>query len=155
MSYLYAAAAVIAAVGALAAGKASQNAMEYEAEVADQNAMLSRRNAGAQEEQQRRQARSFQGRQLAAIGESGVVLTGSTADLFRESLYSQEMDALNIRYEGELGNVSARNAATASRYNGKTARQSSYFSAASSLIGGVGGGYANANKPKATGTLNG
>lgn len=154
MSFLYVAAAV-AAVGAIAAGKANQNAMEYQAEVQDQQAMLSRRNAGAQEEQQRRQARAFQGRQLAAVGESGVALTGSTADIFRESLYSQEMDALNIRYEGELGNASARNAATASRYNGKTARQASYFSAASSLIGGVSGSYANANKPKTTGTLNG
>lgn len=148
MTYAFVAAAVVAAVGAIAAGKAQKNAQEYQAQVDEQNGLLARRNAGANEEQQRKQARAFQGRQLAAIGESGTMLSGSAADIFKESLYSAEMDALNIRYEGELGNNSARNAAQGARYSGKMAEQIGYVNAAGSLVGGAAGGYANYNKPK-------
>lgn len=141
MSYLYVAAAVVAAVGAIAAGNAQKNAMEYQAEVDEQNAKLAVRHAGRNEERQRMAARQFQGRQLAAIGESGTTLSGSAADIFRESLFSAEMDALNIRYEGELGRTSAVNSATAARYSGKTAQRSGYLSAAGSLVGGYTKGY--------------
>ncbi len=143
----------VGAVSAISAGQSQKNASEYQAQVADQNAKLAVRNAGAQEEDQRRRARQFQGRQLAAIGESGAGLSGSTADLFRESLFSSEMDALNIRYEGELGKTSFNNEANASRFNGKVAQNSSYMSAASSLIGGVGSYYGIKSRPK-TGGLN-
>ncbi|MDF3019303.1 MAG: hypothetical protein K0Q92_606 [Steroidobacteraceae bacterium] len=153
MSYAFVAAAVVAVVGAVAAGKAQKNAQEYQAQVDEQNGLLARRNAGSNEEQQRKRARAFQGRQLAAIGESGVGMTGSAADIFKESLYSAEMDALNIRYEGELGNVSAQNSAQGARYSGKLAQQAGYFGAAASIAGGAGKGYANYNKPKA-GSLN-
>ena len=154
MSMLWVAAAVVA-VGVLAAGHAEGKKQDHIAKVEEQNAMLSRRNAGAQEDDQRERARRFQGSQLAAIGESGAGLQGSTADLFRESLFSTEMDALNIRYEGEIGGRNHQNAADMARYDGKQVKTNSYLSAAGALFGAGTKSYGNSTKPKSSGSLNG
>lgn len=51
---------------------------------------------------QRREGREFMARQAAAIGESGIGYGGSSAEVMQQSAIDAELDALNIRYQGEL-----------------------------------------------------
>lgn len=141
----------IQAFGAIQQGNAAAASYNSQAQANEYNARIQRsqaeetaRQAGAREDLQRRQARAVMGRQLAGTAQAGVGLTGSSADLFRQSLVDAETDALNIRYEGEQTRVGLLNqanlqdweAATA-RGNAKTARRAGYLSAAGALASGA------------------
>ena len=151
------------AVGAIAAGNAQAAQYDAQAQAARYNADMQRQQASAtaqqtsaREDLQRKQARQVFGRQIAAGAESGVnITTGSAADLFRSSLYDAEMDALNIRYEGELNRVGLLNQASLSDWEGKVAKVNSksaqktgYLNAATALAGSAAGAYGK------TGTTN-
>jgi hypothetical protein len=136
--------------------KAQADAAAYNANITRQQAESTAQQTAAREDLQRKQARQVFGRQLAAGAESGVSLTtGSAADVFRSSLYDAEMDALNIRYEGELNRVGLLNQASlqdwegqvatanagASRSMAKSAQQAGYLNAAVALTGAAAGAY--------------
>ena len=144
------------AVGAIAAGNAQAAQHNAQAQAAAYNANIQRQQSSAvaqqtsaREDLQRRQARQIIGRQVAAGAESGVnITTGSASDLFRQSLYDAEMDALNIRYEGEMNRVGLLNQASLSDWEGrvakknsKTAQRAGYLNAAVSLTGAAAGAY--------------
>lgn len=145
-----AATAVIAAYGAYQSGKATeasyrsqQNAAEYNATIERQNATTARQQAGAREEAQRRQARQILGEQRAALSQSGVGLSGSAADVYGQSAANAELDALNIRYEGELGarGLLAQSQLTSyegrvAGMNAKSAKRAGKMDAASALLTG-------------------
>ena len=144
------------AVGAIAAGNAQAaqydaqaQAARYNADMQRQQAEVASAQAGAREDLQRKQARQIMGRQVAAGAQSGVnITTGTAADLFRQSLYDAEMDALNIRYDGELNRVGLLNQASLSDWEGQVAKKNSksaqragYLNAAVSLTGAAAGAY--------------
>ena len=102
---------VIAATAAAAAqgygqyqqSKAAEASAEYEADVAGQNAINARREAGQAEELQRRQARAALSNMRGAAAERGIDLRSSSAwDLYRQSSMDAEFDALAIRRKGEV-----------------------------------------------------
>lgn len=126
-----------------AAYKASAKSDEYNAEIQRQNAAVSRQQAGAREEAQRRQARQVLGEQRAALSQAGTGLAGSAADVYGQSAAAAELDALNIRYEGELqarGLLAQSELSTfeggVNKMRGKSAKQAGYLDAASSLLTG-------------------
>jgi hypothetical protein len=150
------------AVGAIAAGNAQAAQYDAQAQAARYNADMQRQQASAtaqqtsaREDLQRKQARQVFGRQIAAGAESGVnITTGSAADLFRSSLYDAEMDALNIRYEGELNRVGLLNQASLSDWEGrvakansKSAQRAGYLNAATALAGSAAGAYGKTGAP--------
>ena len=150
------------AVGAIASGNAQAAQYDAQAQAARYNADMQRRQAetvgqqtAAREDLQRKQARQVFGRQIAAGAQSGVnITTGSASDLFRQSLYDAEMDALNIRYEGELNRVGMLNQANLSdwegqvaRKNSKTAQRAGYLNAAVALAGSAAGAYGMKGAP--------
>ena len=151
------------AVGAIASGNAQAAQYEAQAQAANWNANMQREQASAtaqqtsaREDLQRKQARQVFGAQLAAGAESGVTLTGSASDLFRSSLYDAEMDALNIRYEGELNRVGLLNQAQLSDWEGKvaksnakSAKQAGYLNAVSSMASAAAGAYGGGAAPGA------
>lgn len=57
---------------------------------------------GQREEQFRRQSRIEAGKRRAAIAQSGTGFDGSNFDIDRQSQIFAELDALNIRYQGQL-----------------------------------------------------
>lgn len=148
---LLAASTAISAVGAISAGEAQADqqraaaaAAEYNANIQQQQAAAASSQASAREDLQRKQARDIIGRQMASTAESGSNLNGSAADLFRQSLFDAETDALNIRYEGELNRVGLTNQAALTRYEAGALREaasaastSGYLSAAGALAGGA------------------
>lgn len=153
------AAAAVAAYGQIQAGKAQEagykaqaNADLYNAEIERQNAAAARLQANAREEAHRRQARQFLGEKRAALSQAGIGLSGSAADVYAQDAANAELDALNIRYEGELqarGLLAQSELSTyqsrVSRMNGKAAMRGAKISAASTLLAAAGnayGGYA-------------
>lgn len=92
------------------AAKQQAQQQEYDAAVQRNNAILANANASnalkvasVQEDQKRRENAQHIGGQKAALIESGIDITsGSGADLVEQSAINNELDALNIRYEGQL-----------------------------------------------------
>lgn len=109
MAFVAIAAAVLSAVSTIASAKAQSNAAKgeqnvanYNAQVAKNNAEATRQQAGANELAQRREAAIQLGRERAGIVQSGQGLDGSAADTYEQSLANAEIDAMNIRYMGDL-----------------------------------------------------
>jgi hypothetical protein len=155
-SWLMLASGAVSAAGAVAQGNAQAAQNNAAAAAANYNANMQRQQAAtvgqqtsSREDLQRKQARQIIARQVAAGAESGVnITTGSAADLFRQSLYDAEMDALNIRYEGELNRVGLLNQASlsdweagVSRSNAKSAKKAGRLNAVVSLASGAAGAY--------------
>jgi hypothetical protein len=147
--------------------RAQADAAAYNANITRQQAESTAQQTAAREDLQRKQARQVFGRQIAAGAESGVNLTtGSASDVFRQSLYDAEMDALNIRYEGELNRVGllnqaslldwegdvARTNAVASNKLAKSAQKAGYLNAAVALTGAAAGAYGMKGAPTGGGS---
>jgi hypothetical protein len=138
------------AIGAIEEGKAEKeaanaraNANIYNAKVREMQAGIARQQANAREEQQRRKGRQILGAQRAAISESGIGLMGSALDIAEESSTRAELDALTVRYEGELESKGLLADAEQERYEskvnvmaGKNAMRGAYLSATSALLSG-------------------
>ena len=80
--------------------KASADAANYNAQLAETNAQVAQRSAGQAEDAQRRNARAVLARQRAAAAETGLGFSGSVADVYGDSAKDAELDALRIRYKG-------------------------------------------------------
>ena len=144
------AAAAVQAIGAIQAGQAAKeeanaraNANIYNSKVKEMQAGIARQQANAREEQQRRKGRQILGAQRAAISESGIGLMGSALDIAEESSTRAELDALTVRYEGELESKGLLADAEQERYEskvnvmaGKNAMRGAYLSATSALLSG-------------------
>jgi hypothetical protein len=129
--------AIIGAVGAIAQGQQAKNAADYNAKVDEQNATITRQQANQREEIFRKEARQNLGRQRAALAESGVGMGGSGADIIKDSALNMELDALNIRYQGDLEARGLVEQAKMSRLEGRQRRANAGLQAAGSILGGV------------------
>lgn len=138
------------AVGAIQQGEAAQaeadaraQANQYNAKVREMQAGIERQQANTREEQQRRKARQILGQQRGAIAQSGVAMTGSALDIAEESAARAELDALTIRYEGDLAARGLLADAESERYEskvnimaGKNAKRGAYLSAGAAVLQG-------------------
>lgn len=143
---------------AMAQARAQQNAANYNAQVKTNQATIERQQANAREEQQRRQARGLLGKQRAALTQAGIGLGGSVLDLEEQSAIRAELDALTIRYEGDIKSKGLLASAEQDRYEGevalvagKNAQKAAYISAGASILSGAASGYASHLKYSAPG----
>lgn len=133
--------AAVGAVGAIQQGQQARVTADYNAKQEEVSADVARRNAAAREDAQRREARKFLGRQRAAIAESGTGFGGSATDIMIESAMDAELDALNIRYQGDLEARGLTEQAKLTRLEGKQ-RQANYgLQAVSSVLNGASKAY--------------
>jgi hypothetical protein len=154
------------AVGSYMQGKQEQMAFQAKSQADAYNAAVMKQRsdqvlsaAGQREEQQRRMARIAEGKMRASIAESGAGVDGTNADVLRQSEIFAELDALNIRYEGqvesqgllaqsELDSYQSRQNA---RYS-KLAGRLTYFNSASQILAGGSKMYASGSKAGGGGT---
>jgi hypothetical protein len=136
-----AASAAIGAVGAIQQGNAQAAAANYNAQLQEREARQRSREANLAEEAQRRRSRQQLGRQRAQLAESGIGFGEMGQSLIADSAKFAELDALNIRYEGETMRRGLLAGAGLSRFDGKNARRSSRFTAAGTLLSGAGRTY--------------
>lgn len=119
-------------------GQQQQAMANYNAKILDQNAQIERQQTVARESKQRRESNQVLGMQRAAFAQSGAGLDGSAADVMAQSATNAELDAMMIRYEGDLRARGLKEQAKQERFAGKTALTQGYFNAAGSILGGAG-----------------
>lgn len=138
------------AIGQLVKGRQDRNEIDrqrdieqFNIKVGEQNAALSGQQTSAREEEVRRRARRALGQQRAAIGQSGTGFSGSNESIMAQSSTNAELDALNVRYAGQLERMGILNDVTMRKYNdkvlkvqGKQAMRMRWFNAVSSFFGG-------------------
>ena len=134
--FIAAAGAVFSAVGAISGGQAANRTAQYNAAIADRNAVVATQQASANEEAQRKLDARRMGTMRAGYGASGVTSDGSVLDVLGDSIAEAELNALNIRYEGQLSSQGYGDSATSQRAAGKNARTSGYIQAGASLLTG-------------------
>lgn len=132
---------------------ANQRVAEYNAAIARQQAETTRAVYGQKEEAQRREAAFILGKQRAAGAQAGLGLGGSFADVSEQSAVMAELDALNIRYTGEMeakGLMSQSNlyGMEASNYGTQSSlsKSGSYLRAATTALSGY-ADYAKGRSP--------
>jgi ribosomal protein L9 len=130
----------VGAVGSIVSGyqqmqsqKAQAAQMANNAQVQAANARNARLAAGVEEDRQRRANRINQGREAAVAAESGALLSGTALDVAEQNAEEDELDALLIRYQGELRATGFMNQANTQRANSRIMRSN----ASQSMVGGV------------------
>lgn len=135
---LAAASAVVSAAGAIQQGQASRKMANYQATVAENNAIAARQEAEFQERQHREKARQALSAHRARAAKGGALPEEGSPLLFGvDTSEASEIDALNIRRRGELQATELRSRAALTRYEGRMAQRSAYLRAGSSLLDGM------------------
>lgn len=135
------AAAVIAAGGALYSGEQQRKAASYSADVAEQAARAAQEKVAYDETMHREKIRKNLSTMRSLYGRAGVDMTGTPLLALEESAAQGEMDALAIRYGGDVAAARQRSEAGLLKIQGKAAQTSSYFQAGSTLLQGAGSMY--------------
>ena len=112
---------VTGVTGTIISAVGQSQAADYNAKVARQNAIYAeqagqqqRQIAAENERRQRLRTEKLLGAQRAGYGKAGVTMEGSPLEVMGETATQGELDALNIRYGGEVGAYNAN--VQASRY---------------------------------------
>lgn len=133
---------IAAGIGALASvsqGNAQKSSLAVNARIKEQQADTIRAQTVGREELQRSNVRALIGDQLAVGAESGLELSGSRADILRQTMYAAELDSLNIRYDGAIAASGLDAQAGFDMTAGEQAQNAGYLNAASSLMSGASG----------------
>lgn len=130
--------ALFGAVSSISQGKSQQRLLERNAQISEQQAIQTKQEAAFEEGVKRSETQRLKATQRAAQGASGgVVDTGSNLLVLEETATLGELDALAIRYRGDVSAQRSREQATTERFEGKIARQTGKLEAGTSLLTGV------------------
>jgi hypothetical protein len=131
---------VVSAISAQNAADAQKQALDYNADVMDAQAQSEREAAAFAETQQREQAAKLRARQRVAYASSGIDLSeGTPLEVLGQQAGEMEMDALTIRYNGEVKAKQSESQAAIYRMQGAQAKKAGVANAGSSLLTGLGG----------------
>lgn len=125
------------AYGMIEQGKAAKRAAKLNAQDAVINAELARQRAQEDERQFRLNFRRDTGRNVAAIGASGVKMEGSPLEVLQDNAVMAEEDALRIRRGGQAEYESYLRQARAYRQGGAAAGRAAGIGAAATVLGGA------------------
>jgi hypothetical protein len=121
---------------AVALAKAKKKQAEANARISEADAAAAENKAAYDETLHRERVRKILSGQRAAIGKSGVTMEGTPLLALEETAKAGELDALAIRYGGDVEASRSRSQAAIERQAGKTAKRASYFQAGSTLLTG-------------------
>jgi len=127
----------LSAVGMIRSGQAQEKAAEYNAQVAERQATVATQKAAYEEEMRREKGRKLSASQRAAAGATGVTME-SFSDIFAQTALDTELDALAIRYGGDIGSSMYRSEAVGQRFTGTQAKKAGTISAGATLLTGAG-----------------
>jgi hypothetical protein len=134
MTWGYVALAVVAAAGTTMSAISASNAAKYNADVAEQNAIAERNRAQYEENAHRRNVQKLLSAQRALYGKANVEMEGSPLLVMEDTAGQGELDALAIRFGGDIAAAKQRSAANLARMQGSSALTSGYVSAGTSLL---------------------
>lgn len=131
--------------GNRAAAKQAQQVAEYNAQVQENELILTQRARRDQEAALRKQSERLIGLQRVATAKSGVRMSGSALQALADTYFSTERDAQRIQYAASVEQTQAASQAAMSRIAGK-AQASAYNTAAFGSLLGAAGGFASARQ---------
>jgi len=119
--------------------KAQRNASRYNAQVAENNATLSRQAGDARADDIRERTRRLQATARANAGASGIDVTpgSSPLEVLAYNARQGELDALRAEYSGEIGAQGDEATATL-RFEGANAISTGKAQGASTILAGIG-----------------
>jgi hypothetical protein len=143
-TYLAIAAAVAAAGAATYSADAQRRAgnqqADYNAAVAEEDAKAAKAKAEYDEKAHRENVRKILATQRALYGKSGVSMEGSPLLVMEDTQKQGELDALAIRYGGDVASARSRSEANLARMTGRNnayAAKGGYIQAGSTLLSGA------------------
>ena len=123
--------------GNMAAAKSAQAVADYNAVLAENEAVLLARAKRDQEEALRKQSDRLVGTQTAMVAASGVQMTGTPLQVLADTYFSTEMDAAMIRYAGDIEQVQKQSEAALARAEGGARASALKYQAYGSLLTGA------------------
>lgn len=138
--------ALMSFYGQQEAAKAARKAGELNAQDAEENARLAKQRAVEDERAFRLSFSRDQGRNVAAIGASGVRQEGSPLEVLRDNAAMAEQDANNIRAGGEQQRASYLRQAQMFREGGQAAERTGQIMGAATLLSGAANTYTAGTK---------
>lgn len=135
---LIAGGAVLGGAGAIYGGYKQKQALDYNAKLANQAAEQAKVKAAYDEAAHRENVAKFISSQKADYGKSGVEMSGSPLLVINDTIAKSELDALAIRYGGEIESAQLRSKGAGLRAEGQTARTMGFLGGGSSLLTGAG-----------------
>lgn len=155
--WLAAAAAAARGLGVYSSGRQQEAQYTAQARANDYNAAILRQRAestleayGSREDSKRRENRTALGRAAAQAAESGTGLSGSNLDVIEQNTRLQELDALNIRYEGAMQAHGLQAQANLENWQGDVnrsyrnqQRSLTWLNTAGSILGSASSAYGN------------
>jgi hypothetical protein len=137
LPFVMAASAAVSAIGAIQQGQDAKKAANYNAAVAEQDAIAAQNKAKYDEGLHRERIKALLSKQRAIIGASGADMSGSPLLATIDTIEKGELDALAIRQGGEIESRRYKNQAASSRLEGKSASRASMYKAGSTLLSGA------------------
>jgi hypothetical protein len=130
--------AAVQAVGSIVSGVSQHSQAKSQAAYADANAELAEQQGQSEAQAVREKARRLAGQSRAAIGASGVDISGSFLDALADSDIDAELDAQTAVWNSKLDARNQRVQAKAARAQGGSALVGGFFGAGSSALQGYG-----------------
>lgn len=125
----------VSTLGAIQQGKSAQNLANYNAQIAENEAIAARQKAEFDARAQERQARLFAGSQRASMASTGGELL-DMGDVVDMSAEEAELENLAIRYGGDMGFRAGQQRAQLAGFEGAVAKQKARGEAVKSLLTG-------------------
>ena len=122
---------------AIQAGRSQKKMADYNAAVSERDALAAEQKAEYDIAAHRRRTRKMLGKQRALYGKAGVTFEGSPLLVMEETAAEAELDALAIRYSGDIAASRHRSVADIERIRGKQARKAGYIKAGTTLLTGA------------------
>jgi hypothetical protein len=131
--------------GNRAAARQAQAVAEYNAQVRENELVLTQRARRDQEAALRKQSERLVGVQRVSTAKSGIQMSGSALQALADTYFNTERDAQRIQYAASVDMAQAESEAAMSRIAGK-AQASAYNTAAFGSLLGAAGGFASARQ---------
>lgn len=129
--------AAASAVAAVQQGQAAEDAAEAQADQLEREGKIAQQSARVEETLQRARTRRLIARQRAVTAAQGTTAEGSPLAIIAETAGEAELDALAIRFSGDLASVRRRSEAAASRAEGRAARTAGFIRGGARLLSGA------------------
>ena len=130
---------VMGAKGANQAARAVQQVAEYNAKVAENEAILLQRAKTAEEAALRRQSDRLIATQRVATAKSGIQMSGSALQALADTYFNREKDAARIQYASSIEQMQKKSEANLARIEGRAQAAAFRIQAQQSLLGGFTG----------------
>jgi len=129
--------AVLGYKGNQAAAKAARQTAEFNAQVAENEAVVLQRRKVDEEANMRKQSDRLIASQRVATAASGIQMSGSALDALADSYFNTEMDALRIQYAADIEQTAKASEAALARAEGRARSTALKTASYQSLLAGA------------------